>query len=159
MYRVTNDITVRKQPQCSPSAATSMRIWRNVFVYISPKRLRRSAVQCIILTSHAVAANLQGSHHICIHSSFTPTTAIVRYVNKCPSKSCARDPWPTTMSKTNIDIIAPVVANITNMSLESAAVPAEMKHALVTPSLKKIGLDANDMITHRPISNLSFVAT
>ena len=63
------------------------------------------------------------------------------------------------MSKTNIDIIAPVVANITNMSLESAAVPAEMKHALVTPSLKKIGLDANDMITHRPISNLSFVAT
>ena len=73
-------------------------------------------------------------HHLCTLSSFTPTTAgaIVRLVNKCPSKCCALDPGPTTLLKTNIDIIAPVLADIINVSLESATVPAEMKHAVVT---------------------------
>ena len=93
-------------------------------------------------------------------SSFTPTTAaaIVRLVNKCLSKCCALDPWPTTLLKTNIDSIAPLLADIVNVSLESATVPAKMKHALVTPLLKKTGLGANDINNYRPISNLSFVS-
>jgi hypothetical protein len=37
-------------------------------------------------------------------------------------------------------IIAPMLSDIINVSLESATVLAEMKHALVTPLLKKTSL-------------------
>ena len=43
------------------------------------------------------------------------------------------------------------------MSLESATVPAEMKHAAITQLLKKTGLDATDIQNRSPVSNLSFV--
>ena len=50
-------------------------------------------------------------YHHCTLSAFTPTTAaaIVQLVNKCPAQSCALDPWPTTLLKTNINIIASVL--------------------------------------------------
>ena len=130
MYRVTNEITGRKQPPVLPEC----------YHHNDP-----------IDNNH---------HHHCTLSTFTPTTAaaIVRLMNKCPSKSCAQNPWPTTPLKTNINIIAPVLTNIINMSLQSATVPAEMKHALITPLLKKTGLDANDIKNFRPISNISFVS-
>ena len=99
-------------------------------------------------------------HHHCTLSTFTPATdaAIVRFMNKCLSKACALNPWPTTLLKTNINIIGPVLANIINKLLKSAAVPAEMKHALVTPLLKKTGLDVDDINNYCPISNLRFVS-
>ena len=53
----------------------------------------------------------------------------------------------------------PALASIINLSLESATVSSDMKHALVTPLLKKKTCqDANDIKNYRPISNLSFVS-
>ena len=51
-----------------------------------------------------------------------------------------------------------LTTRIINLSLESATVPSDIKHALVTPLLTKTGLDANDIKNYRPISNLSFVS-
>ena len=42
------------------------------------------------------------------------------------------------------------------LSLESATFPSDMKHALVTPLLKKTGLDANNIQNYCPIPNLCF---
>ena len=42
--------------------------------------------------------------------------------------------------------------------MDRCFVPSDMKHALVTPLLKKTGLDGNDIKNYRPISNLSFVS-
>ena len=58
----------------------------------------------------------------------------------------------------NVNVIAPTLTRIINMSLESATVPADMKSALITPVLKKTSLDSNELINYRPISNLSFVS-
>ena len=59
MYRITNEITGRKNNhQCYPNAAILMMIRLNVFKYISPKRLRMSAVQCIITTPHYLCCHL-----------------------------------------------------------------------------------------------------
>ena len=47
---------------------------------------------------------------------------------------------------------------IFNASLQSGTVPADMKHALVTPLHKRHGLDSNNFANYRPVSNLRFVA-
>ena len=65
---------------------------------------------------------------------------------------------PTNLLKDNIDTLAPIIADIVNKSLQSGVVPAAMKHALITPIIKKRGLDANLYMNYRPISSLSVVS-
>ena len=68
------------------------------------------------------------------------------------------DVIPTTLLKANIGTLAPVLTRIVNLSIESSTVPKVMKHAVVTPLLKKTGLDPESLSNYRPISNLSFIS-
>ena len=68
------------------------------------------------------------------------------------------DVIPTTLLKANIGTLAPVLTRIVKMSIESSTVPKVMKHAVVTPLLKKTGLDPDSLSNYRPISNLSFIS-
>ena len=93
-------------------------------------------------------------------SEFSPATTVAtcRLVQTCPSKQCWLDPLPTSLLKANINVIAPTLTRIINLSLESATVPTDMKSALITPVLKKTSLDSNELVNYRPISNLSCVS-
>ena len=55
-------------------------------------------------------------------------------------------------------MLASIITHIVNNSLQSGVVPAAMKHAIVTPIMKKRGLDANSYMNYRPISSLSVVS-
>ena len=73
------------------------------------------------------------------------------------SKTCALDPVPTSILKDNAETFAPMVMQIVNASLQSGTVPADMKHALVTPLHKRHGVD-NNFANYRPVSNIGFVS-
>jgi len=45
-----------------------------------------------------------------------------------------------------------------NASLADGCLPDSQKRAIVSPLLKKPGLDAADMANYRPVSNLTFVS-
>ena len=51
-----------------------------------------------------------------------------------------------------------LITVIVNASLSAGIVPQQLKQALVTPLLKKPGLDSNDMKNFRPVSNLPFIS-
>ena len=63
-----------------------------------------------------------------------------------------------TLLKSNIATLAPVLTRIVNLSIESSTMPAVMKHAVVTPLLKKSDLDPEILSNYRSISNLSFIS-
>ena len=75
-----------------------------------------------------------------------------------PTKSCDLDPIPTWMVKLHLDLLLPPITDIINMSLTSGVVPESMRHALVTPLLKKQSLDPENPKNYRPVSNLPFVS-
>jgi len=52
----------------------------------------------------------------------------------------------------------PFITRIINASLRQKRLPDTQKHAIVTPLLKKPGLDVNDMANYRWISNLTFLS-
>ena len=91
---------------------------------------------------------------------FTPATTadIRRIILQSSAKSGTLDPMPTSLLKENIDILVPFYTVIVNSSLESGVVPAAMNHAIVTPILKKRGLDVNCLTNYRLISNLTFLS-
>ena len=45
-----------------------------------------------------------------------------------------------------------------NASLRQCQLLDTQKHTIVTPLLKKPGLDVNDMANYRPVSNLTFLS-
>src|SRR5664279_698860 len=75
-----------------------------------------------------------------------------------PLKSCSLDPIATFLLREFIDVLLPFVTLMVNGSLLQGRLPDSQKHAIVTPILKKPGLDTADMNNYRPVSNLSFIS-
>ena len=92
--------------------------------------------------------------------SFHPVTIseISCLISACPSKSSPLDPKPTFLLKKCVSTLAPTLMHIVNMSLATGVFPGEMKLALITPLLKKTGLDLAQLSNYRPVSLFSFVS-
>jgi len=74
-----------------------------------------------------------------------------------PVKSCTLDPVPTFLVREFIDLLLPYVTMMVNGSLIAGRLPDSHKHAIITPHLKKSGLDPTDLANFWLISNLTFL--
>jgi len=83
---------------------------------------------------------------------------IRRIVMKSPVKSCSLDPVPTFLVREFIDVLLPYITAMVNASLKQGRLPESQKHAIVTPLLKKPGLDTAELANYRPVSNLTFMS-
>ena len=111
----------------------------------------------------STAGQLSPSIHDTAHStlsSFRSWTEpeVRRLIMKSPIKSCSLDPIPTFLLREQIDSMLPFITRMINASLRQGRLPDTQKHAIVTPLLKKPGLDVNDMANYRPVSNLTFLS-
>jgi len=57
-----------------------------------------------------------------------------------------------------VDVLLPYLMSMINASLAQGRLPISQKHAIMTPFLKKTGLDTADMANFRPVLNLSFMS-
>jgi len=93
-------------------------------------------------------------------SSFQPFTVeeVRRIIMASPTKYCRLDPVLTFLLREFVDLLLPYVTAMVNASLVQGRLPASQQYAIVTPRLKKPGLDVADMANYRPISNLSYMS-
>jgi len=95
-------------------------------------------------------------------SSFCSCTLseVRRIIMTSPIKSCSLDAVPTFLVReyVDVDVLLPDVTSMVNASLTQGRLPLSQRHAIVTPPLKKAGLDSADMANFRPVSNLSFMS-
>ena len=82
-------------------------------------------------------------------------TVIRRIIMSLPVKSCCLDPMPSFLLREMVDVPTPFVTTLVNASLSQCWLPDSQKHAIVSPLLKKPGMD---MANFRPVSNLSFLS-
>ena len=75
-----------------------------------------------------------------------------------PDKQSLSDPLPTSLLKTNAEVLALFLSHLFNWSLAHGVVPWSMKAAYITPILKKADMDSADAKSYRPISNLSGIS-
>ena len=72
--------------------------------------------------------------------------------------TCCLDPFPTTLLKSHIPTLSPIITQTVNLSLQNAHVPPALKSAVIRPILKKPSLDPDNLANYRPISNLPFLS-
>ena len=78
---------------------------------------------------------------------------VEKRIRKLPSKSCKLDPMLTTLIKSTVDVVTPVITHIINMSLLSGEFYKNLKVAHLKPLIKKTRLDLVFKSFH-PVSNL-----
>lgn len=83
-----------------------------------------------------------------------------KVIKRCASKTCSLDPIPTALLKNTsvLPIELPTITDQVNASLSSGIFPERLKRALVTPRLKKTGLDTNAFSNYRLVSNIPFIS-
>ncbi len=79
-------------------------------------------------------------------------------IMQAPAKSCSLDPLPHFLLLELLDDLLPFLHLTINTSLHEGCLPASQKFAIVTPIIKKQGLDPDTPSNYRPISNLSFMS-
>ena len=91
---------------------------------------------------------------------FAPVTSEeMRFIIKqLPNKSSSLDPIPTCLLKECVEELLPIITTFVNRSMQEGTVPKALKHASVTPILKKDGMDPNILSDFRPVSNLACLA-
>ena len=68
------------------------------------------------------------------------------------------DYLPVSLLKSSAEVMAPLIARLTNLSFSSGVFPSSLKHGRITPLLKKPGLDKSYLTSYRPITNLSTIS-
>src|SRR5664279_1244603 len=115
----------------------------------------RTAIESILVTIGPGLFN-DRPHDGCQLASLEPTTAVevAKLISGMPAKSSPLDTVPTSVLKSCIDIFAPAISTLANVSFAQGVFPARFKTAQVLPLLKKKGLDKAQPSNYRPISNL-----
>jgi hypothetical protein len=83
---------------------------------------------------------------------------IMTFIGRLPDKSSAADPIPTSLLKDIADLVSPYISELFSRSLAAGYYPLDFKHAFITPTVKKAGMDASDAGSYRPIANLSVLS-
>lgn len=92
----------------------------------------------------------------CRLECFSPITLdeLKMMIAKMSNKFCCLDPIPSHLLKQCVDELSPILLQIVNLSITSAHFPAEMKKAVIKPTLKKDNADTDCLSNYRPVSNL-----
>jgi len=69
---------------------------------------------------------------------------MTKLIHSMPAKSSPVDFMPTAMLKSAVDVMAPLITMLANMSFSVGVFPALLKQGRVTPLLKKPGSDKSD---------------
>ena len=83
---------------------------------------------------------------------------VYNIIIKSSNATCSLDPIPTWLLQLCARELTSVIMKMINLSLSEGNVPDSWKVAILTPILKKFGLDLV-FENFRPLSNLSFVST
>ena len=79
---------------------------------------------------------------------------VASIINSTKCKNSPIDVIPTVVLKRCVDIFAPSLAHLANLSFSSGVFPEKFKLGHVIPLIKKAGSDAQDPSNYRPITNL-----
>ena len=81
-----------------------------------------------------------------------------RLVGSAPVGACRLGPVPAWLVGGMRGLLSPFVALLFGASLVSGCFPSEFRRAVVRPLLGKGGLDAGELESFRPVSNLAFLS-
>ena len=121
-------------------------------------KLRRisDAVSSGLASSTALSSQPPYQPSLVLFNVFSSVSVdeVVRLIRALPPKSSPLDCLPVSLLKSSVDVMAPLLARLANLSFAAGVFPERYKVGRVVPRLKKPGLNKEDPSNYRPITNL-----
>ena len=158
MFRIANHLLGRKCMNGFPNDTVGPDAVADSFAYHFANKI--TSIRSQIQRPSADVDNAQPCTVSSPLLAFQPASLeeVTTLIENGKTQSSTIDPLPIAILKANISILAPILRNVINLSYESSTVPARLKHAVVTPLLKRSGLPVDDYASYRPISKLSYAS-
>ena len=154
LFRVASDLMNRKQKSPLPTHASAAVLAFRFNKFFSSK------IEAIRASLPDTIPPLMTLQTTAVLDTLTPASVdeVRKIISRSPAKSCELDPIPTDLLKKCKSTIVPAITRIINISLDTGVVPEDLKKAIVRPTLKKSGMDADSLQSYRPISNLPYLS-
>ena len=161
-FKLINNLLHSNTSKVLPTGKTDQELAESFSEFFTAKILN---IRSVMDQGQSAADGGIGEHSSptkAILSNFSvQTVAEVRaIIKRSATKTCSLDSIPTALLKEEevCETVLPALTNIINSSLDSGIVPKRFKEAVITPSLKNTSLDAEELKSYRPISNICFPA-
>ena len=154
-FRLTNSLLGKDTVKELPSRDDDKELAERFSHYFIQKvtTIRESLDQYAVETEHSQFNGVEMSNFVEVGID-----DIKSMILSSPNKSCDLDPIPTGLLKACLEEIAQPICYLVNNSLRTGVFPEIFKTAIVTPLLKKTGLDTDNLRNYRPVSNLLFIS-
>uniref|UniRef100_A0A8C6L9C9 Reverse transcriptase domain-containing protein n=1 Tax=Nothobranchius furzeri TaxID=105023 RepID=A0A8C6L9C9_NOTFU len=158
LFSLLNNVT--KPPNSLPQHMQSTDFCNSLMSFVSKVTDIHQHLASHSASVSKVDITIPSPHHSTTFSTFFLHSVhdITKRIPKSKPSTCQLDPLPTVLVKTCLSSLAPLITNIIHCSLSSGIVPSTFKTAIVTPLLKKPGLDPTNFNNLCPISNLPFIS-
>ena len=81
---------------------------------------------------------------------------LLKIIKSFTIKTSREDPIPALLLKSSVDALLPSLVHLVNLSLQSGSMDG-LKESVVTPILKKAGLDRDILLNYRPVCGGKFI--
>lgn len=158
MFKIVDELTSNKSENQLPEHSSPKELANRFSKFFEDKitkiRTRLDEMQCSPESSPPEPPPMT------VWNEFTPATSeeVRKIVMNSKATTCQLDPAPSSLIKSMIDVILPVLTVITNLSFKEGYFPDDLKLALILPLLKKFGLDPEILKHFRPVSNLPYLS-
>ena len=161
LFSLVSDLMCGSTPVSLPSSGSDAQLASDFLGFFQSKIIRiRDELDHILDQDDFLIAFHPQDPPLSVFSEFHPVdeVSIRRYVKELNKTHCLLDPINISKITEAYESAAPFVALLVNQVFVECTFVSSEKLALLRPSLKKAGLDIEDMNNYRPISNLSFLS-
>ena len=155
LHQILNTLSNRHPPKILQTIYPSADI-PSIFIKHITNKVEK--LRANIVSEHVTSTLVTGTTAAAF-SSFEKVSQLT--VKQCipnsSPKSCELDPIPSNLLIECLDSILPSVTDLFSSSLASGIFQQGFNSALVTPILKRMCRDHNDLNNYRPVSNLCFI--
>ena len=120
-------------------------------------KVRVSVASCLNNISAPLPQDIRRSTHSLDFLTAVTVEEVTKTIKQLPNKTSPLDYIHTSILKSCVDVFAPLITRLINLSFDEGCFPNQFKLAQVTPLIKKPGLDESDPSSYRPISNLNTI--
>lgn len=161
LFSTLNSLTGQRSAQVLPSSVPAADLASRFSAFFADKinRIRNEFDNNPVLGEYSVVP----SRPLAIDSVFThfqPINSLnaLTYTRELNKTFCSLDPINVSKISTAYETASPFIAAVVNRVFEENCFPNSEKHAIIRPLLKKAGLDCDNLVNYRPVSNLSFLS-
>ena len=150
LFKPANDLLGRNCKNQLPNNETDLNCAQNFSSFFNSKiNIIINSLPHCFTTPHSLYDNTY-----LFETFIPPTTDLIIKLIKSSKSTSLNDPLPISILHQLARLIAPHPQSIICRSLLTASFPDSMKNAIITPKIKNIKSDPNDLKNYRPISQL-----